>query len=165
MKIIGYSLLALICSLSMTSANATDTSVTQAIPVQIFKTTVDIRKGLTSADLRPTLASIIKDAPSVDTDQRLQYDVQLVFDAAPVTFVFDFDPKGQIQSVIIDSYQKSQNPAVTKLLAWLARHAGKPNEQSNGKIVWNNFNGWKIEHIAIESDEDSTYRIELTTHY
>ena len=149
---------------SVAPAAAIDSQTVQVIPVQIFNSTVEIRKGASRNDVKVALSTVIKDAPSVDIPDRLQYDVQLIADSAPVTFVFDFDRKGVIKHVTIDAYMKSQNPAVTTLLAWLETHAGKPSMKKKGKVVWKNFGGWKIEHVEQGSGENSTYRIELTAH-
>jgi len=143
-------------------AAAMDSQTVQAIPVQIFKSTIKIQKGVNRNDLKTALSAVISDFPSVDIPSRLQYDVQLIADAAPVTFVFDFDRKGVIKHITIDAHMKSQNPAVTTLLAWLETHAGKPSMKKKGRIVWKNFAGWKIEHVEQGSGEDSTYRTEMT---
>jgi hypothetical protein len=152
----------LLCLPLLAPAMAADTASEQAIPLKIFSHTVELRRNLTHADLKTTLSAIIKDEASVDTDKRLQYDVQLVPDSAPTTFVFDFDKKGVIKSITVDSYLKKQNPSVTALLSWLTQHAGKPDVKSKRKTVWKNFAGWKIEHEEGGSGEDSVYRIELS---
>ena len=163
MKTLKRFLLSLLFTLPLLNpAAAADAVGEQAIPLQIFNTTLELRKGLTRAELKTTLSAIIKDEASVDTNQRLQYDVQLVAESAPVTFVFDFNKKGIVQSVMVDAMMKEQNPAVTTLLAWMAKNAGKPDVKKKGKIIWKSFAGWKIEHAERGSGEDSVYRIELT---
>jgi hypothetical protein len=135
--------------------------VEQPIPIEILGKTIEIRKGMTRSDAKAALSSLIKDEPSLDTAERLHYDVPLVPDSAPVAIVFDFDTKGIVSNVVLDSYLKEQNPAVTTLVDWLRANAGKPRVKKNGSATWI-FGGWKIEHMAGGSGEDSAYRIEIT---
>lgn len=100
MKITRNLLLGLLFAFSFAApASATDSQTEQAIPIQIFGSTVELRKGTNRNDLKVTLSAVFKDAPSIDIPKRLQYDVQLVADSAPVTFVFEFDRKGVIKHV------------------------------------------------------------------
>jgi hypothetical protein len=163
MQTLRQFLLGLLCVFSLLApASAADTHTEQAIPIQIFKSTLDISKGATRDELKAKLSAITKESPSVDTAERLQYDLQLIVDSGPVSFAFDFDRKGVLTHVSIDSYMKEHNPTVTTLLAWLDQNAGKPNVQRKGKRVWNQFRSWKIEHKAGGSGDNSTYRIELS---
>ena len=133
----------------------------QSIPIQILGKTIEIRKGMTRSDAKAALSSVIKDEASLDTVERLQYDVPLVPGSSPVAIVFDFDKKGIVNGFMLDANLKKQNPAAVKLVDWLGANAGKPTLKKKGNATWN-FGGWKIEHTAGGSGEDSVYRIELT---
>jgi hypothetical protein len=135
--------------------------VEQSIPIQILGKTIEIRKGMTRSDAKAALSPVIKDEASLDTAERLQYDVPLAPDSAPVTIVFDFDKKGIVNGFMLDANLKKQNPAAVKLVDWLRANAGKPTVKKKGSATWT-FGGWKIEHTEGGSGEDSAYRIELT---
>ncbi|MCE5336719.1 MAG: hypothetical protein LLG06_19240 [Desulfobacteraceae bacterium] len=171
MKNIGIMLSVLFCatllpaitvnSAEVAGPNPGQTAVEQPIPVQILGKTIEIRKGMTRSDAKAAMSLLIADEASIDTAERLQYDVPLVPDNAPVAICFDFDKKGIVSNVVFDSMLKEQNPAVTTLVAWLRANAGKPRVKKKGSATWV-FGGWKIEHAEGGSGEDSTYRIELT---
>lgn len=135
--------------------------VDQAIPIQILGKTMEIRSGMTRSDAKAALSSIISEDASVDTAERLQYDVQLVPEEAPVSIVFDFDKKGVVSKVMLDAQLKAQNPPVVKLVDWLQKNAGKPVTAKKGNSTWT-FSGYKIEHVSGGSGEDSVYGITLT---
>jgi hypothetical protein len=170
MKNIGITLLVLLCSTSLLAmtANATGISkadsgqaaVEQPIPIQILGKTIEVRKGMTRADAKAALSGLIKDAPSLDTAEQLQYDVPLVRHNAPVAIVFAFDKKVFVSNIILDSQLKEQNPAVTTLVNWLRANAGNPSAKKKGSVTWI-FGGWKIEHVEGGSGEDAAYRIEF----
>jgi hypothetical protein len=171
MKHVGITLLVLLCSTSLlvmtahgtgiSKPNPGRTAVEQPIPIQILGKTIEVRKGMTRSDAKAALSSLIKEDPSLDTAEQLQYDVTLVRNNAPVSIVFAFDKKGFVSNVTLDSMLKEQNPAVTSLLKWLQANAGNPIEKKKGSATWI-FGGWKIEHVEGGSGEDATYRIEFT---
>jgi hypothetical protein len=131
------------------------------IPFVIKGKTIEIRRGMTSTEIKTSLSGIITEEASLDTEERLQFDIQLVEEEAPVTIIFDFSKKGILDGVMIDSFTKEQNPVVTKLLSWLKTNAGKPQAKSKRTMIWI-FGGWKIEHQNHGTGEDSVYSIELT---
>lgn len=133
----------------------------QSIPVLIKGKTLEIHRELTRAEIRTAMNAIITDEPSVDTEERLQYDIQLVREQAPVTIVFDFSKKGTVAGIMIDSFTREQNPPVTALLEWLKVNAGRPSVKKKGTITWI-FGGWKIKHTDKGTGEDSVYRIEFS---
>lgn len=133
----------------------------QPIPLEINNKTIEIRKGMTINDVKKSLSEIITEEASSDTEERLQYDIQLVQDEAPVTVFFDFNRKKNLIGITIESFTKEQNPPVTALLKWLDANAGKPSARKKKSITWI-FRGWKIEHRNGGSGEDSVYRIEFT---
>lgn len=133
-----------------------------SVPIVINGKMLEIRKGITRTDIKAVMPAIITDEATVDISERLQYDVILAEGQAPVTIYFDFDTKGIITKVMIDSYEAAQNPPVTSLLKWLNTNAGKPKvNKKKGTKTWI-FIGWKIEHTDHGSGEDSMYSIELT---
>jgi len=108
------------------------------------------------------MSSVIKDGATIDINERLQYDVILAEEQAPVTIYFDFDEKGIIAKLVLDSYEAAQNPSVTEIVKWLDANAGKPKiNKKRGTKTWI-FGGWKIEHTDHGSGDDSMYSIELT---
>ncbi|MEN6439470.1 MAG: hypothetical protein ABFD97_12925 [Syntrophobacter sp.] len=135
--------------------------VEQPVPVQVLGKTIEIRKGMTRADAKQALSAVIKEEPSLDTAERLQYDVALVPNEAPVSITFDFDKKGIVNGFMLDAMSKKQNPPAVKLLEWLKANAGEPRVKKKGSAMWN-FGGWKIEHVAGGSGEDAAYRVEFT---
>jgi hypothetical protein len=143
------------------ASNPGQISAQQAIPVQILGKTIEIRKGMTRADAKSTFASLTREAPSVDSAERLQYDLILVPNNAPVSIMFDFDKKGVVTGFTLDANLKKQNPAAAKLVEWLQINAGKPQTKGKGNMTWV-FAGWKIEHASGGSGEDSAYRVEMT---
>lgn len=145
----------------LAKANPSQPAVEQAIPVQILGKTIEIRKGMTRADAKKALSPIIKEEASLDTAERLQYDIPLVPNSAPVSIVFDFDRKGTVHGFMLDSMRKDQNPAAATLVNWLQANAGKPQGKKKGSATWT-FGGWKIEHTVGGSGEASAYRIEFT---
>ncbi|MDR3567850.1 MAG: hypothetical protein P4L43_07460 [Syntrophobacteraceae bacterium] len=136
------------------------TAAVQPIPVKILGKTIEIRSGMTRSDAKAALSSIIREEPSLDTAERLQYDVQLVSDTAPVTILFDFDKKGVVTSFLLDSSEKDQNPPAAALVDWLRSNAGKPKVEKKGNTTWI-FGGWKIEHSEGGTGEDAAYRVQL----
>ncbi len=133
-----------------------------SIPIVITGKTLEIRKGITRADIKSLMPAIVTDEATVDISERLQYDVILAEGQAPATMYFDFDEKGIVTKVMLDSYEAAQNPPVTALLKWLEANAGKPKlNKKKGTKTWI-FSGWKIEHTNHGSGEDSVYSIELT---
>jgi hypothetical protein len=143
------------------SSPAKPAAVDQAIPVQILGKTIEIRNGMTRPDAKSALSALTREEASVDTDERLQYDLTLVPGNAPVTIYFDFDKKGVVNGFALDAFSKKQNPPAAKLVEWLNANAGKPQVKKKGKVTWV-FAGWKIEHEEGGSGEDSTYRVEFT---
>lgn len=133
----------------------------QLIPLLIKGKTLEIRREITRSEIRTALTAIVTDEPSVDTEKRLQYDIQLVREQAPVTIVFDFSKKGTVAGIMIDSFTKEQNPPVTALLEWLKVNAGRPAVKKKGTITWT-FGSWKIKHNDKGSGEDSVYSIEFS---
>ncbi len=133
----------------------------QPIPLEIKGKIIYIRKNMSISEVKAALSALISDEASVDSIERLQYDIQLVPDEGPVTIAFDFNKRGMLSGVVIDSQLKEQNPPVTALLIWLNKNAGKPVVRKKGSIIWN-FEGWRIEHIDRGSGEDSVYRIDFT---
>jgi len=136
-------------------------AVEQSVPVQFSGKTFELRKGMTRTEAKKALSGIISEEPSLDTAERLQYDVCLVADEAPVTITCDFDKKGVVIGFMLDAGYKKQNPPAAKLVDWLQANAGKPQVKKKGSAIWN-FAGWKIEHTAGGSGEDAAYRIEFT---
>ena len=173
MKKFGVLLSVLFCSTLLLAFTANGAAVAKVnsgqpaverpipIPIQILGKTIEIRKGMTRADAKKALSAIIKEEASLDTAERLQYDIPLVRNSAPVTIVFDFDEKGMVNGVLLDSMRKEDNPAVTTLVDWLRTNAGKPLEKKKGSATWT-FGGWKIDHTAGGSGEDSAYQVEFT---
>jgi hypothetical protein len=133
----------------------------QPIPVQILGKTIEIRPDMTRADAKTAMSSLTKEEASLDTAERLQYDIPLVPNNAPVTIAFDFDKKGTVNGFMLDSSEKKQNPALVKLLDWLQANAGKPTVKKKGSATWV-YGGWKIEHTAGGSGEDASYSIQFT---
>ncbi len=133
----------------------------KAVPVTIFGKTLAISCGMTRAEAKAELSAIIKDKPSLDTAGRLQYDVPLVPDQAPVSILFDFDKKGMVIGFMLDAYDKAQSPPSAALVSWLGSHAKKSMVKTKESTTWI-FGGWKIEHIEGGSGEDSAYTVEFT---
>lgn len=173
MKSVRLMLFVLLCGLPLWAMTANGAEVAKAkpakaaeeksvaIPIQILGKTFELRQGMSRSDAKAALSSIIKEESSLDTDEMLQYDVILVPDQGPVAINVNFDKKGVVNGLTLDSTLKEQNPAVTTLLGWLKTNVGKPKAQKKGSATWN-FGGWKIEHAEGGSGEDSTYRIEFT---
>jgi hypothetical protein len=133
-----------------------------SIPIIIMGKSLDIRKEMTRAEVKSVMTSIIKNEATIDIGERLQYDVILVEGEAPVTIFFDFDKKGIVTDITIDSFEAGQNPPVKSLLEWLNTSAGKPKvNKKKGTKTWI-LKGWKIEHIDHGSGEGSVYSITLT---
>jgi len=132
-----------------------------AIPIAVLGNTFSLHTGLSRGAVKKELAPIFADAPSVDNAQRLQYDVPLVPDLAPVSFVFDFDRKGVLDGIAIDAYEKAQNPTVQGLVTWLTANAGPPRLGRKGESAWE-YGGWRITHRFGGSGEDSSYSMEFS---
>ncbi len=130
MKKVGAVLLVLLFGVS--AAALAKTADVRPIPVKILGKTIQIRKGMTRSDAKAALSSVIKEEPSLDTAERLQYDVQLVPETAPVTILFDFDKKGAVSGFLIDSSERDQNPAAAALVNWLKANAGKSEVKKKG---------------------------------
>jgi hypothetical protein len=133
----------------------------QPIPIQMFGKTIEIHKAMTRSDAKAMLPALIKDEPSVDTAERLQYSVILAPGGAPVAILFDFDRKGIVTNVTLDSRFKEGNPSVATLVNWLRANGGKPAAKKEGSETWI-FGGWKIDLFEGDSGEDAVYRIEIT---
>lgn len=135
--------------------------VAAAIPISVLGKTFSLPTGLSRGAVKKELAPIFADAPSVDNAQRLQYDVPLVPDLAPVSFVFDFDRKGVLTDLAIDAYEKVQNPTVQGLVTWLKANAGPPRPVRKGEWALE-YGGWRITHRFGGSGEDSSYSMEFS---
>ena len=131
-----------------------------SIPIEIRGKTFQLHAGMKRSEVLSALSTVLDDAPSVDTAERLQYDTVLVPDNAPVTVAFDFDKNGVVSGVLIDAFEKAQNPPVVALIEWLQKTAGTPKSSGEGISTWR-FGGWKIEHREGGSGEDSTYSVEV----
>ena len=130
------------------------------IPIEINGKTFNLVSGLTRQATKDIAASIFTVEPSVDEEGTLQYDVALVPEQAPVTFAFSFDSGGKIASLLIDAFEKKQNPSVQSLATWLTTNAGKPSVRRKGESTWK-YDGWKIVHRFGGTGEDSTYSMEI----
>ena len=131
-----------------------------SIPIEIRGKTLQLHAGMKRSEVLSALSTMLDDAPSVDTAERLQYDTVLVPDNAPVTVAFDFDNNGVVSGVAIDAFEKAQNPPVAALIEWLQKTAGKPKSSGEGISTWR-FGGWTIEHREGGSGEDSAYSVEI----
>lgn len=167
MKMFRYLFTCFIC-LTAAAVAASDAECKSAInqsvnsiPLVITGKTVEIHKGLTRSEIKSVMSSIITDEATINIGERLQYDVILAEGQAPVTIYFDFDEKGSIKNVMLESYEAAQNPPVTALLKWLESNACKPKvNKKKGTKTWI-FSGWKIVHTNHGSGEDSVYSAEL----
>ena len=130
------------------------------IPIEIKGKKIYMDKGLTRQAVKDATAPVFATEPSVDDEETLQYDVVLVPEQAPVTFVFSFDGQKNLSGLLIDAFEKKQNPPVQALAAWLTANAGKPATLRKGESVWK-YDGWKIVHRFGGTGEDSTYSMEI----
>lgn len=143
------------------SAKSTQAKTRQAVPLAIAGKTLNLRPNLTRAQVQTLLASTLSEAPSVDTAERIQYDVQLAPEQAPVTLVFDFDNRGLLERIMLDAYSREQNPPAVSLLAWIREQGIRPIKKTRKQTFWR-IGDWKIEHTAGGSGEDAAYRIDMT---
>ena len=112
----------------------------ESFPIEINGKEITIESGMKFDTVETVLQRVIKEKPTaMASTDRIQYDVQLVPDQAPVSLVFDFDKSGTLIEVNIDAYMKQQNPPVQKLIDWLNKHAGKANSRKKSQrteMVW-----------------------------
>jgi len=154
-------LVIIVISVSSVYSSGKESATVKSIPLTIMGRSVDINKNISRDSIRSALSEIIKEEASVDTPEQLQYDVILVQEQAPATIIFNFNKKGIVDRIMLDSYTSEQNPPVTGLLSWLTKNAGKPKVRKKGNTIWL-YGGWKIEHVNKIDGEDSVYRIEFT---
>ncbi|WP_157640352.1 hypothetical protein [Lamprocystis purpurea] len=131
-----------------------------SIPIVIQGKIFALKTGLSWDSVKKQLSTLFADEPSVDTTERIQYDKVLVPDQAPVSFVFDFDGKGNLINLTIDAYTKEQNPTVTRLVVWLGANVGKPKVHE-GQRDWH-YAGWTIVHRFGGDGEDSSFSVECS---
>ncbi len=136
------------------------TSPGQKIPIEINGKTFHLEKGLSRQAIMKATRTVFTVEPSVDDEETLQFDVVLAQEQAPVTFAFSFDKEGMIFGLLIDSFEKEQNPAVQTLAAWLTANAGKPFSRM-GQSTWR-YGCWKIVHRFGGTGEDSTFSMEFS---
>ena len=101
--------------------------------------------------------------PSIDDEERLQYDLILVANQAPAAFLFDFAKSGKLERILIDAYMEEQAPPIGTLIEWLKGTAGKPDKGADGSLTWK-LGGWSFSHFHGGTGEDSTYRMEIQPH-
>jgi hypothetical protein len=93
---------------------------------------------------------------SLTSPESIQYDFIAVEGEGPLTLSLDFDADGLLESAIIESDVKEQNPVVQELVAWLKKHAGEGKKQED-ETLWM-YAGFLF-HLreVVGAGEDSVY--------
>ncbi len=135
----------------------------EPVVLDILGAPVEVGDFTTSAEIKVQFSWLLPDlAPTIDSAERLQYDVELVEGQASATFFFDFDAEtGQLVAINVDAYHQEQNPTVAKLVEQLKASTGAEEiSADHDSRVWY-FGGWKYSHFDGGDGEDSTYGIEI----
>ncbi len=98
--------------------------------------------------------------PSLATTERLQYDLQLFPDRAPMTLLFDFNESGALSRILLDAYEPEQALPIAQLISWLNQVAGPPETVASGAKVWRH-GGWRFSHRQGGIGEDSVYSMDI----
>lgn len=135
-------------------------------PLNFRGTDVTITSQLTREDLSAKLGKILgKNTPIADKG-RLQYDVQLEPDEAPMAVVFDWDKSGRLVGVALDAASEAQNPPAKAIRNWLLNVAGpgKTITSRAGGVATTTWehNGWRFTFRKGGDGEDAVFGFSMT---
>jgi hypothetical protein len=148
--------LALLCSAAASAAE------NAFFPIMIKDRVLLIQAASEYASLSATLREVLApEQPSVATPERLQYDVIAVPGEGPVTLTFDFDARGKLTGVGIESMLKQQNPVAVALVAWLEQNAA-PGVGKGKTATWKHA-GFVFRFKDVkDAGEDSYYGVAVS---
>jgi len=133
-----------------------------AFPLDLGGQEVSVWAAAEREDLTARIASALGGLePSVQSEDRVQFDFQARPDLAPLTLWLDFDDSGKLAGVGLDALTQQQNPPAARLVAWLSAKAG-PGSRKGKTILWDHAGFRFVLTRIVNAGEDSAYRLEAT---
>jgi hypothetical protein len=149
--LLPFFLILLLCS---APAHSTET---KTFPLVILGKTVSLGTKSNYQTVSASLKAILSpNDESLTSPESIQYDFIAVEGEGPLTLSLDFDADGLLESAIIESDVKEQNPVVQELVAWLKKHAGE-GKKGEDETLWM-YAGFLF-HLreVVGAGEDSVY--------
>ena len=141
---------------STTAVAADVATASPEFPLMLKGTEVLINRDASRADLAAKLTPILGEVTEMEEATRLQYDVQIATESAPVTLLIDWNEAGKMAEICIEG----EDVPNKDLQAWLEKNAGagKDGEKEEGykNTVWEHH-GWKFTLRAGGDGEDTAY--------
>jgi hypothetical protein len=109
---------------------------TKTFPLIILEKTVSLGSNSDYQAVSASLKAILSpNDESLSSPESIQYDFIAVEGEGPLTLALDFDADGLLESAVIESDLKEQNPVAQELVAWLQKHAGE-GKKSEDETLW-----------------------------
>lgn len=152
----------LVVSLAVLFALTANAAENDFFPVMVKGQAITVRATTDYKSLVATLRTIFSpEEPSVSTPQRIQYDFIAIPGEGPVALFFDFDKRGKLTGVGIESMLAQQNPVARELAAWLRQTAG-PGMTKGKTTTWKHAGFvFRLREVK-NAGEDSSYGVSVT---